>query len=63
LKRVELMLETAREVLPNNGELRARFADYIPWGARIAVTASQPGFEITHIGPVPKWGWTTETGA
>jgi len=59
---VDLMLETAREVLPNDGELQARFADYIHWGARIAVTASQPGFEITHVGPVPKWGWTPETG-
>jgi hemoglobin len=60
---VELMLESAREVLPNDAELQARFADYIRWGARIAVTASQPGFEITHVGAVPKWGWTTKTGA
>jgi hemoglobin len=60
---VALMLETAREVLPNDEELQARFADYIRWGARIAVTASQPGFQIEHVGAVPKWGWTTDTGA
>jgi truncated hemoglobin YjbI len=30
---VELMLETAPEVLPNDAELQARFADYIV-GAR-----------------------------
>jgi hemoglobin len=60
---VDLMLETAREVLPNDGELQERFADYIRWGAGIAVTASQPDFEITHVGPVPKWGWTTDTDA
>jgi hemoglobin len=60
---VDLMLETAREVLPNDGELQARFADYIRWGARIAVTASQPDFQIEHVGPVPKWGWTKETDA
>jgi hemoglobin len=59
---VELMLETAREVLPNDAELQARFADYIRWGAGIAVTASQPAFETTHVGAVPKWGWTTKTG-
>jgi hemoglobin len=60
---VELMLDTAREVLPNDDELQARFADYIRWGAEIALTASQPGFEIQHVGPVPKWGWTRESGA
>jgi hemoglobin len=57
---VDLMLETAREVLPNDAELQARFADYISWGAGIALTASQPGFEIQHVGPVPRWGWTRE---
>jgi hemoglobin len=57
---VDLMLETAREVLPNDAELQARFADYISWGAGIALTAPQPGFEIQHVGPVPRWGWTRE---
>jgi hemoglobin len=57
---VHLMLETAQEVLPKDAELQARFADYIQWGAQIAVAASQPGFEIQHVGPVPKWGWTTD---
>ncbi len=56
---VELMLETAREVLPHDDELQARFADYIRWGAPIAVEASQPGFEIQHAGTVPRWDWTT----
>jgi hemoglobin len=57
---VDLMLETAAEVLPKDAELQARFADYIRWGAQIAVAASQPGFEIQHVGPVPRWGWTTD---
>ena len=60
---VELMLETGREVFPNDNELQARFADYIRWGAQIALVASQPGFEIKHVGPVPKWGWIGGTGA
>jgi len=58
---VDLMLETAREVLPDDAELQARFADYIRWGAQIAVTASQPGFQIERVGSVPKWDWTTES--
>jgi hemoglobin len=57
---VELMLETAREILPNHSELQQRFADYIRWGAGIALTASQPGFEIRHVGPIPKWDWNVE---
>ena len=48
---VELMLETARKVLPNDEELQARFADYIRWGAQIAVTASQPGSESSTLEP------------
>jgi hemoglobin len=61
-RRVELMLATAREVLPNDSELQARFADYIRWGAQIALAASQPGLEIKHVGPVPKWGWNANEG-
>ena len=57
------MLETAREVFPNDHELQAPFADYIRWGAQIALVASQPGFEIKHVGPVPKGEWIGETGA
>jgi hemoglobin len=60
---VELMLETARDVLPNDNDLQTRFADYIRWGAQIALKASQAGFEIKLVGPVPKWGWTKETDA
>jgi hemoglobin len=56
---VELMLETAREVLPPDEVLQRRFAEYIEWGARIAVAASQPGFKIEHVGPVPNWDWPT----
>ena len=36
---------------------------HIRWGAQIALVASQPGFEITHVGRVPTWGWIGETGA
>jgi hemoglobin len=44
----------------NTSSAVSSIADYIRWGAQIAVTASQPGFEIQHVGPVPKWGWTTD---
>ena len=54
---VQLMLETAQEVFPNDEALQRRFADYIEWGARIAVAASQPDFTIDHVGPVPVWDW------
>jgi hemoglobin len=55
-----LMLETAEDVLPNDAELQARFADYIRWGAEIALAASQPGLQIEHVGAVPKWEWTSD---
>jgi len=55
---VQLMLETAREILPDDDALQRRFAEYIEWGARIAVAASQPGFKIDHVGPVPVWDWS-----
>jgi hypothetical protein len=51
-----LMLENRSGSATNDAELQARFADYIRWGAGIAMTASQPGFEIQHVGPVPRWG-------
>jgi hemoglobin len=60
---IHLMLETAQEVLPKDTQLQARFADYIRWGAQIAVEVSQPGFEIEHVGPVPKWGWESDQDA
>jgi hemoglobin len=53
-----LMIETAREVLPADEALQARFAEYIEWGSRIAVAASQPGFRVEHVGPVPRWDWS-----
>jgi hemoglobin len=57
---VTLMLETARETLPDDEALQQRFAEYIEWGARIAVVASQPDFKIEHIGPVPIWDWPSQ---
>jgi hemoglobin len=60
------MLETAREILPDDEALQRRFAEYIEWGTRIALEASQPGFKIEHVGAVPVWDWpvpkTTEGG-
>jgi hemoglobin len=53
----ELMIATARDVLPDNGLLQQRFAEYIEWGSHIAVAASQPGFTIRGSGPMPRWGW------
>lgn len=52
-----LMIETAGEVLPPDDALQGRFAEYIEWGSRIAVAASQPGFAIDRAGPVPRWDW------
>lgn len=53
-----LMIDTAREVLPADDALQSRIAEYIEWGSRIAVAASQPGFKIDHVGPVPRWDWS-----
>jgi sugar lactone lactonase YvrE/truncated hemoglobin YjbI len=54
---IQLMLATAREIFPDDDALQRRFAEYIEWGARIAVAASQPDFKIDHVGPVPVWDW------
>jgi hypothetical protein len=54
---VELMIETAREVLPGNETFQERFRTYIEFGADIAVRASQADTPPTSAGPVPKWDW------
>ena len=56
----ELMIAAAREVLPPDAALQQRFAEYIDWGSRIAVAASQPGFRIDRVGPVPHWDWVDD---
>jgi hemoglobin len=53
----QLMIETAREVLPADELLQWRFAEYIEWGTEIAEDVSQPGYEIGDVGEVPRWGW------
>jgi hemoglobin len=60
---VALMLDAAREVLPPDPQLQHRFAEYIEWGSHIAVTASQPDFEVRHVGPVPTWTWSGRGGS
>ena len=57
---VELMIETAREVLPPNDTFQERFRSYIEFGADIALRVSQSDAPKT-AGPVPKWDW--EAGA
>lgn len=54
----ELMIDSAREVLPADELLHRRFAEYIEWGTAIARDVSQPGADIGEPGPVPHWGWT-----
>jgi hemoglobin len=56
----ELMIETAREVLPADELLQQRFAEYIEWGTEIAQDVSQPGYQIAEVGEVPSWGWHGE---
>ncbi|HWE87942.1 MAG TPA: antibiotic biosynthesis monooxygenase [Pseudonocardiaceae bacterium] len=54
---VELMMASARQVLPANDVLRRRFGEYIEWGTAIARDVSQPGGDIGDPGPVPQWSW------
>jgi hemoglobin len=58
---VELMLETAREVLPANEIFQERFRSYIEFGADIALRASQMDEAPKTAGAIPKWDW--EPGA
>ncbi|MBS2965353.1 antibiotic biosynthesis monooxygenase [Actinocrinis puniceicyclus] len=55
---VNLMMDAADEVgLPADPEFRAAFASYLEWGSRLALHNSQPGADVAHGAPVPKWGW------
>jgi len=51
-----LMIATARDVLPANDKVQARFRSYIVWGSRIAVQNSQPGYEPPAASDIPDWG-------
>ena len=53
----ELMLATAEKELPADPLLQQRFAEYIGWGTRIALSVSQPGAVVGDPGPMPRWGW------
>lgn len=53
----ELMIATARDVLPANEKVQARFRSYIVWGSRIALQNSQPGYEPPAESDIPDWGW------
>jgi hemoglobin len=53
----ELMIATARDVLPANETVQARFRSYIEWGSRIALQNSQPGYEPPAESDIPDWGW------
>ncbi len=54
---VGLMIETARDVLPANDKVQARFRSYIAWGSKIALQNSQPGYEPPAESDIPDWGW------
>jgi len=58
---VELMIETAGEVLPAAKVFQERFRSYIEFGADIAVRASQSDQPPPSAGAIPKWDW--EPGA
>jgi len=59
---MELLLECADAVgVPADPEFRSAFVAYVEWGTRLAVLNSQPGADVTHDAPMPKWGWG-ETG-
>lgn len=53
----ELMAATAREVLPDDEKLQARFRSYIEWGSNIAVRNSTPGYAPPAEADVPRWSW------
>jgi truncated hemoglobin YjbI len=54
---IELMLQTAREELPDDQLFQQRFASYIRWGAGIAQEVSQLEEAPTTEDPVPHWKW------
>ncbi len=53
----ELMIATARDVLPANDRVQSRFRSYIVWGSKIALQNSQPGYDPPAEADVPDWGW------
>lgn len=53
----KLMIESGRQILPDDEQLQRRFAEYIQWGTAIARDVSQPGADIGTPGPVPRWSW------
>jgi hemoglobin len=54
---VDLMIETAREVLPSDEVFQERFRSYIDYGADIAQGVSQLDEAPRTAGAVPKWDW------
>jgi hemoglobin len=54
---VELMIETAREVLPSDEVFQERFRSYIDYGADIALQVSQLDQPPTTAGAIPEWDW------
>lgn len=55
---VALLLETADELaMPDDPEFRSALVGYLEWGSRLAVINSQPGIQVDHDAPMPKWGW------
>jgi hemoglobin len=56
----DLMIATAREVLPANEKVQARISSYITWGSRIALQNSQPGYDPPAESEIPDWGWGKE---
>jgi hemoglobin len=58
LRFVTLLSRAADEAdLPADPEFRAAIMGYAEWGTRIAVHNSQPGADVPHHAPVPRWGW------
>ena len=55
---VALLLETADALnMPDDPEFRSALVGYLEWGSRLAVINSQPGVQVDHATPMPKWGW------
>jgi excisionase family DNA binding protein len=43
--------------MPGDPEFRAALVGYLEWGTRLAMHNSQPGADVVHQAPVPRWGW------
>lgn len=58
LRFATLMSQAADDAeLPDDAEFRAALVGYLEWGTRLAMHNSQPGADVVHHAPVPKWGW------